>query len=129
MVSEYHTYMRDAPRQAVRGGGVGGALGIILRLRLDSVGDEELLQGSTAGGKSAEVGGGGAGWGGGVALTWPGYTLRVKSLFSCTSLLGVTLNLSAMLLRESSAPTCSQGAPGEPRLFFSICLFQEDLQS
>lgn len=34
--------------------------------------------------------------------------LREKSLFSCTSLFGVMLNLRAMLLRESLGPTCNK---------------------
>lgn len=41
-------------------------------------------------------------------LTCPGKTLGEKSLFSCTSLFGVMLNFSAMLLRESFGPTCNQ---------------------
>lgn len=97
--------MRDALRHAVSRGGVGRTPGFILSLRLDSIGDKELLRGSKAEIKSA------AAWRQSCraveeGLTWPGYTLRVKSLFSWTSLLGVMLNLSAMLLSESSAPTC-----------------------
>lgn len=45
--------MRDALRHAVSRGGVGRTPGFILSLRLDSIGDEELLRGSKAEIKSA----------------------------------------------------------------------------